>query len=166
MDVLVAGDHGPGLEDVLLAVAVGRKSARLAHHDDARGHVPGCQTHLPQNPSRAAGGHIGQVQCGRTEAPDAGGLGHGAAQGRPARGRDCRGPRCGMPVPTTLSSMRERAATRMRRSLTKAPPPRSGRVELVHGGIVDNARDQLALALRPIDTCKKRDAVQEVRRAV
>ena len=34
-------------------------------------------------------------------------------------------PRCGMPVPITLSLSLRRAATRMRRSLRKAPPPRS-----------------------------------------
>src|SRR5690606_15519643 len=41
-----------------------------------------------------------------------------------------------------------------------------GREKLVHGGIVDDARDDLALALKGDGDGEERNAVQEVRRAV
>src|SRR5437899_767928 len=70
MHGLVAGDDVAALHSALVVVEVGHEAAGLAHHQHARGEIPGRQVAFPIR-IEPSGRDVGEVERGGAEAPQA-----------------------------------------------------------------------------------------------
>src|SRR6266702_196735 len=154
----------PGHYRIARRVDVANRPARLAHHDQAGGDVPGLEVAFPIA-IEAAGGDEGEVEGGGAEAAEAGDAvldrGHLAAEFFVVAAAD-------MGQATGHHAFAELAAAGHPQALVveEGALAALGDVELVIGGVVDHARDDRALARQPDRDRKLRDAVQEVGGAV
>src|SRR5579863_9241444 len=165
MHDFVAGADRPRLQEILLAVSAGYESSGLANQQGPGRNVPGLDAPLPEGvePTR---GHIGKIKRGAAHPPHIDDLGHDGGQ----LGFESR-------MLSSLAEMRNAAADQRLRKLAALRDPKAtivaegalaffSHVHFVGRGIVDHARDDLALALERDRNREHRYGVQKVGRRI
>ena len=128
---------------------------------NAGGHVPGREVALPVA-VEPTGRDPGEIERGGAEAAQARDLAlHSGGFLRAERNVAAAG--CGSPQAITASASRRRAATRRRCVVEERALAALGGKQVVVGGIVDQAGDDAAFALKCDRDREMRNAVQEVR---
>src|ERR1700681_921197 len=164
MNRLVAGHHRPFFENVMAAVEIGDKPARLAHEQDAGGKIPGRQAALPKA-VETAGGDPGEIERGSASAAYPG---DGALHLREFRAEA---------LGVSASTMWDAATNDAVRELLPRRHAKTAVVEigslaalahihLVVDGIVDDARDRRAFPHQRDRDREQRNAVEEIGGAV
>src|SRR5215469_4010287 len=164
VQVVVGGKHVTRRQHLVPAREVAHIPAGLAHQEDAGGDIPGREPEFPVAvvaPRR----DIGKVERGGAGTPDAGDLAHHRRQG-------CK-------IARMVAALAE-GDTGADHGIAEVAPRRDAKAPVVEIGahpllrpehlvarrLIDDAGDDLALALQGDRDAEMRDAVEEVERAV
>src|SRR5215475_5786320 len=164
VDGLVTGDDAALLKHALRAVGGADVATRLAHQDQAPGDIPRFEVTLDKA-VEAAGGDPGEIEGGGAGAAQPAGAGH---QGltfteEPLVAR----------AATVGNAGADQAVGQVLAVGNTQPPivnkgalAALSRVKLVEDGIIDEAADDFAVALKPDGNAEQRDAVQKIGRTI
>src|SRR5271154_6990346 len=157
----VAAADRAGLEVVRLAVSAGDEAASLANQKRAGGEIPGIEAPLPES-VEAAGGDIGEIERGATRPAHI----DDPLHHRRELGQESRMLRhfSEMGDPAAEERLRQFAAPRHPEAAIAAerPLPSLGHEHVVVGWIVDDAGDDLPLALERDRNSEFRNRVEKV----